>query len=183
MGADDETRTRDPHLGKVMRYQLRYIRTAPWLLPWCESKLYPQPLSEHKSPGRGINPRRRPGAELRPCHSKLTPARRKVAESAVTCGLVLSVAVRVRFFIAQGPMAQWKSVPFTPERSLVRTQLGPPGEGPGRRCRPGPFSCPASLPGEGISAHEGGRDHSFPWWGINLQARALCDVTAFCGNE
>ena len=27
-GADDETRTRDPHLGKVMRYQLRYIRIA-----------------------------------------------------------------------------------------------------------------------------------------------------------
>ena len=27
LGADDETRTRDPHLGKVMRYQLRYIRT------------------------------------------------------------------------------------------------------------------------------------------------------------
>ncbi len=26
--ADDETRTRDPHLGKVMRYQLRYIRVA-----------------------------------------------------------------------------------------------------------------------------------------------------------
>ena len=26
MRADDETRTRDPHLGKVMRYQLRYIR-------------------------------------------------------------------------------------------------------------------------------------------------------------
>ena len=25
-GADDETRTRDPNLGKVMRYQLRYIR-------------------------------------------------------------------------------------------------------------------------------------------------------------
>jgi len=24
--ADDETRTRDPNLGKVMRYQLRYIR-------------------------------------------------------------------------------------------------------------------------------------------------------------
>ena len=27
-GADDGIRTRDPHLGKVMRYQLRYIRTA-----------------------------------------------------------------------------------------------------------------------------------------------------------
>ena len=26
--ADDGTRTRDPHLGKVMRYQLRYIRVA-----------------------------------------------------------------------------------------------------------------------------------------------------------
>ena len=26
MRADDGTRTRDPHLGKVMRYQLRYIR-------------------------------------------------------------------------------------------------------------------------------------------------------------
>ena len=29
--ADDETRTRDPHLGKVMRYQLRYIRTNFYL--------------------------------------------------------------------------------------------------------------------------------------------------------
>ena len=26
--ADDGIRTRDPHLGKVMRYQLRYIRMA-----------------------------------------------------------------------------------------------------------------------------------------------------------
>ena len=26
--ADDETRTRDPNLGKVMRYQLRYIRVG-----------------------------------------------------------------------------------------------------------------------------------------------------------
>ncbi len=28
-GADDGIRTRDPHLGKVMRYQLRYIRIVP----------------------------------------------------------------------------------------------------------------------------------------------------------
>ena len=27
--ADDGTRTRDPHLGKVMRYQLRYVRIRP----------------------------------------------------------------------------------------------------------------------------------------------------------
>ena len=26
--ADDGIRTRDPHLGKVMRYQLRYIRVV-----------------------------------------------------------------------------------------------------------------------------------------------------------
>ena len=26
MRADDGIRTRDPHLGKVMRYQLRYVR-------------------------------------------------------------------------------------------------------------------------------------------------------------
>lgn len=26
LGADDGIRTRDPHLGKVMRYQLRYVR-------------------------------------------------------------------------------------------------------------------------------------------------------------
>ncbi len=26
--ADDGIRTRDPHLGKVMRYQLRYVRTS-----------------------------------------------------------------------------------------------------------------------------------------------------------
>lgn len=28
------------------------------------------------------------------------------------------------------PIAQWKSVPFTPERSLVRTQLGLPFKTP-----------------------------------------------------
>ena len=32
--ADDGIRTRDPHLGKVMRYQLRYVRTSrPDYLP------------------------------------------------------------------------------------------------------------------------------------------------------
>ena len=137
MRADDETRTRDPHLGKVMRYQLRYIRTAPWLLPWCESKLYPHPPSEHKSPGRGMVPGCRKVPELRRCH--LLAARRVPAgpESGVTCGLGLTAPLRVRFLIAQGPMAQWKSVPFTPERSLVRTRLGP---------QPGP----ATTPGERV---------------------------------
>ncbi len=31
--ADDGIRTRDPHLGKVMRYQLRYVRTPPETFP------------------------------------------------------------------------------------------------------------------------------------------------------
>jgi hypothetical protein len=31
--ADDGIRTRDPHLGKVMRYQLRYVRNARWAPP------------------------------------------------------------------------------------------------------------------------------------------------------
>src|SRR5690606_33981571 len=30
---DDETRTRDPHLGKVMLYQLSYVRTSHGLTP------------------------------------------------------------------------------------------------------------------------------------------------------
>ena len=29
IGADDEIRTRDPHLGKVMLYQLSYVRVRP----------------------------------------------------------------------------------------------------------------------------------------------------------
>jgi hypothetical protein len=33
--ADDETRTRDPNLGKVVRYQLRYIR-MPRITPALE---------------------------------------------------------------------------------------------------------------------------------------------------
>lgn len=33
--ADDGIRTRDPHLGKVMRYQLRYVRVA-WSEPRAE---------------------------------------------------------------------------------------------------------------------------------------------------
>ena len=28
VGADDEIRTRDPHLGKVMLYQLSYVRVS-----------------------------------------------------------------------------------------------------------------------------------------------------------
>ncbi len=38
--ADDGIRTRDPHLGKVMRYQLRYVRTLTDARPSSEVKHY-----------------------------------------------------------------------------------------------------------------------------------------------
>jgi hypothetical protein len=34
MRADDEIRTRDPNLGKVVLYQLSHIRVASSLKPW-----------------------------------------------------------------------------------------------------------------------------------------------------
>lgn len=37
-------------------------------------------------------------------------------------------------------MAQWKSVPFTPERSLVRSQLGPQYKPPGLSADLGVFA-------------------------------------------
>ena len=40
--ADDETRTRDPHLGKVMRYQLRHIRVAR--ISACRETLTDSPI-------------------------------------------------------------------------------------------------------------------------------------------
>ena len=50
--ADDETRTRDPHLGKVMRYQLRYIR----IVPWNEEDYATNNLAPHKKQGADSRP-------------------------------------------------------------------------------------------------------------------------------
>ncbi len=36
--ADDGIRTRDPHLGKVMLYQLSHVRDAGWGEPLCGTK-------------------------------------------------------------------------------------------------------------------------------------------------
>ena len=38
--ADDGIRTRDPHLGKVMRYQLRYVRNAPDAGSLCQVRAH-----------------------------------------------------------------------------------------------------------------------------------------------
>jgi hypothetical protein len=37
--ADDGIRTRDPHLGKVMRYQLRYVRVSASIVTLARSAL------------------------------------------------------------------------------------------------------------------------------------------------
>lgn len=56
--ADDGIRTRDPHLGKVMRYQLRYIRIRPdrrSKAPFrCEREHYVNIARSAKSPGHPV---------------------------------------------------------------------------------------------------------------------------------
>ena len=141
MRADDETRTRDPHLGKVMRYQLRYIRMHPatGLSPslWCVSKHYPQRSPDDKSPGGGENRRKGRGQAPPRNYAAVIPSPPRGPFPGD-----LRADLRIRPIRApvckvlkrtQGPMAQWKSVPFTPERSLVRTQLGPQKRHPLRR--------------------------------------------------
>lgn len=121
--ADDGIRTRDPHLGKVMRYQLRYIR-AP--------RTTSSPGAKHDD-----SPRERAHTNF------LVRAVSRLSRRPVTrCGrycrgrrvLVFDVVRR----LGAGPVAQWESVRFTRGRSLVRSQPGPPitaGESapPGRR--------------------------------------------------
>ena len=65
--ADDGIRTRDPHLGKVMRYQLRYVR---------ESSPSPEPGNRHHSRSPQVNPKR-----ARTCDDQLMDAIRHVAHS------------------------------------------------------------------------------------------------------
>ena len=190
--ADDGIRTRDPHLGKVMRYQLRYIRIRTvrrralrgavqnisrlstqhtnclvivridacvagrfadrWR--WCTtgavvadfptrvrgrvSGVPPAPRCRRARRARdtrgrdgGVRERTRlrPGGVLRlgalpfgSVHAAEKPsdlAIRVRRESVLVFHSVRAAAKR------HGPVAQWKSVPFTPGRSLVRSQPGP----------------------------------------------------------
>lgn len=114
--ADDGIRTRDPHLGKVMRYQLRHIR---------ELRTRSSPVAKHdiSPPGsRCTNPlvpaagRRSPGSQRRPAR-----------------GRRLSVSHPVRVSLRRrltGLVAQRESVRLTRGRSLVRSQSGPQNSSP-----------------------------------------------------
>ena len=108
--ADDGIRTRDPHLGKVMRYQLRYIRAQ----------------RTRSSPGAkdDDSPRKRTHTNLfvravsrvsRDAQSRMWPVLQTPARA----------TLRPRSHLGTGPVAQWESVRFTRGRSLVRSQPGP----------------------------------------------------------
>jgi hypothetical protein len=106
--ADDGIRTRDPHLGKVMRYQLRYVRAQ---------RTRSSPGAKHDdSP-----PERARTNFLAP--SGAPPSAAQAARSAETAA---HANLRARSPRGTGLVAQWKSARLTRGRSLVRTQPGPP---------------------------------------------------------
>src|SRR5256885_12823674 len=68
--ADDGTRTRDPHLGKAMRYQLRYVRVPPEYRVTDENSIpargrLPNRISSGESPARAPATRPRSTAARR----------------------------------------------------------------------------------------------------------------------
>src|SRR5437588_6244336 len=105
--ADDGIRTRDPHLGKVMRYQLRYIRAQ-------RARSSPGAKHDDSPPERDRTnfPRRHWRAAF------WTPA-------VLSAGSVMRANLRPRSPLGTGLVAQWKSARLTRGRSLVRTQPGP----------------------------------------------------------
>jgi hypothetical protein len=52
--ADDGIRTRDPHLGKVMRYQLRYVRVCS-VSAACETTLAQTRRGLHTAPRQAVD--------------------------------------------------------------------------------------------------------------------------------
>ena len=129
--ADDGIRTRDPHLGKVMRYQLRYIRMLREQILWticcsrCDAEHYPTDtlltnrLVRASESGKCAGGECRDGTKTHPWAAIWVPG-------VDPCSLCPRAPTPLR--VARGPVAQWKSVPFTPGRSLVRSQPGPPGQ-------------------------------------------------------
>lgn len=135
--ADDGIRTRDPHLGKVMRYQLRYIR-APRTTrrPSRSTTIVHRSVAAQISAFAGAPPpistpkrllRLAETADPRPA-SHL----RQTARTAASPKWILAATLTVLVFDVVRPfgrlsglVAQWESVRLTRGRSLVRTQPGP----------------------------------------------------------
>ena len=119
--ADDGIRTRDPHLGKVMRYQLRYIR-APLTTssPVAKDDDSPQKCSRTNPIDGEVRT-----ADARPVVSSGIPFARCSRAS-----LRRRSTCTVEF---PGLVAQGESVRLTRGRSLVRSQSGPQHKIPARR--------------------------------------------------
>ena len=113
--ADDGIRTRDPHLGKVMRYQLRYIRA-----PRARSS----PGAKHDD-----SPRERAHTNFLVRAVSRLSRRTWHPDAAGIVGVWHVLIFDVVRHLGAGPVAQWESVRFTRGRSLVRSQPGPPGQG------------------------------------------------------
>ena len=152
--ADDGIRTRDPHLGKVMRYQLRYIRTprarsSPVAMQNISpgSPAYTNPLLARRADAQnrrsghhgdhGVKPVGIGGigtpavADVARCFGRRGRRRDARFGAAFTraflgrSGLRASLLPRSTRRIS-GLVAQWESVRLTRGRSLVRNQPGPP---------------------------------------------------------
>jgi hypothetical protein len=130
--ADDGIRTRDPNLGKVVRYQLRHVRT-----PRASSS----PIAKHDDSASTLgttnpwiateNGAQRSGRDCR----WLAKPRSTIPEGRSRRGVRFdgefwphstSVLVFDLVRCALGLVAQWESVRLTRGRSLVRYQPGPP---------------------------------------------------------
>src|SRR5436305_11178799 len=105
--ADDGIRTRDPHLGKVMRYQLRYIRAQ-------RTRSSPGAKHDDSPPERDRT------------NSSTPPRAARWTRAALSVGRQVRANLRPRSPLGTGLVAQWKSARLTRGRSLVRTQPGPP---------------------------------------------------------
>jgi hypothetical protein len=108
--ADDGIRTRDPHLGKVMRYQLRYIRAQ---------RTRSSPGAKHDDS---------PPERARTNFLARSGAPRSAGQAALSAEKAAHANLRARSPRGIGLVAQWKSARLTRGRSLVRTQPGPPGQ-------------------------------------------------------
>ena len=152
--ADDGIRTRDPHLGKVMRYQLRYVRTCSVSAALLLTRTLAQALRAfHRHPlprirrGRCLLDRARTSARAgsrRGDHADgaSCPSMRRSLAAAGPREIVGSLSrldqtdedaqarartrrPRVVRSLPQGRLAQGESASFTPKRSLVRSQYRP----------------------------------------------------------
>ncbi len=153
--ADDGIRTRDPHLGKVMRYQLRYIRaprttrrpsrsttlvdvSVPAQIPRCcrrvgtrvthQTSRYTRPRAQKRWPVPP-SPLSVPTVTTGAGDGQRPARTASKTALAIRAGSLERASLRRRSALGSsllGLVAQRESVRLTRGRSLVRSQSGPP---------------------------------------------------------